>query len=78
MKARLSIVAGLVVGVAVAALLLGGILAFAPEPAPRAAATPSPEIATPLPSSVAAPSAAAATPEISASASAGAEVDVTP
>jgi hypothetical protein len=77
MKARLSIVAGLVVGVAVAALLLGGILAFAPEPAPRAAATPSPDIATPLPSSVAAPS-PGATPEISASASAAAGVDVTP
>ena len=37
---RLSIVAGLVAGVAVAALVLGGILAFAPEPG--AAATPAP------------------------------------
>jgi len=76
MKARLSIVAGLVVGVAVGALLLGGILAFAPEAAPLDAATPSPVIATPLPSSVVAPSPAAATPAASASARAG--VDVTP
>jgi len=78
MKARLSIVAGLVVGVAVGALLLGGILAFAPEAAPLDAATPSPVIATPLPSSVAAPSPPAPTPEISASASSGAAVDVRP
>jgi len=78
MKARLSIVAGLVVGVAVAALLLGGILAFAPEPAPLEAATPSPVIATPLPSSVVAPSPPAATPAASPSASARAGVDVTP
>lgn len=37
MWARLSIVAGLVVGIAVAGLLFGGILAFAPDPAPPSA-----------------------------------------
>jgi thiol-disulfide isomerase/thioredoxin len=44
---RLSIVAGLFAGVAVAALVLGGILAFAPEPgaAPTAAPEPSGSIA---------------------------------
>jgi thiol-disulfide isomerase/thioredoxin len=50
MKARLSILAGLAVGVAVAGLLLGGLLAFAPEPPPLAAATPTLAIATPVPS----------------------------
>jgi thiol-disulfide isomerase/thioredoxin len=44
MWARLSIVAGLVVGVIVAGLLLGGIVAFAPDPPPPS--TP----LTPLPS----------------------------
>ena len=38
MKARLSIVAGLMVGVAVAGLVLGGLLALAPDP--PALATP--------------------------------------
>jgi thiol-disulfide isomerase/thioredoxin len=38
MSPRLSIVAGLVAGIAAATLVLGGILAFAPEPVP--AATP--------------------------------------
>jgi cytochrome c biogenesis protein CcmG, thiol:disulfide interchange protein DsbE len=41
MWARLSIVAGLLAGVAAAALVIGGILAFAPEPG--AAATPPPK-----------------------------------
>jgi thiol-disulfide isomerase/thioredoxin len=43
MWARLSIVAGLVVGVAVAGLVLGGLLAFTPDPAP--ASTPAPTLA---------------------------------
>jgi cytochrome c biogenesis protein CcmG/thiol:disulfide interchange protein DsbE len=43
MKARLSMVAGLVVGVAVAALVLGGLVVFAPDPPPLA--TPSPPLA---------------------------------
>ena len=38
---RLSIVAGLVAGVVVAVLVLGGIVAFAPDPAPAATAIPS-------------------------------------
>jgi thiol-disulfide isomerase/thioredoxin len=43
MKAYLSIVAGLLVGVVVAALMLGGLLALAPDPTPLA--TPSPPLA---------------------------------
>jgi cytochrome c biogenesis protein CcmG, thiol:disulfide interchange protein DsbE len=56
MKARLSIVAGLVVGVAVAALALGGLVVFAPDPPPSA--TPSPPIAI----ASASPSAAVSAP----------------
>jgi hypothetical protein len=41
MKARLAIVAGLVVGVVAAGLLLGGLLAFTPQPAPPVVAAPS-------------------------------------
>ena len=55
MWARLSIVAGLLAGVAAGALVIGGILAFAPEPG--AAATPPPQpsaslnlLPSPLPS----------------------------
>jgi peroxiredoxin len=67
MRATLSVLAGLVVGVIVAGLVLGGILAFAPEPV---LATPSPiAIAslTPVPSAIptAAPSSAA--PSVAAS-----------
>lgn len=43
---RLSIVAGLVAGIATAVLVLGGILAFAPEPAPSATPAPQPSLAT--------------------------------
>lgn len=43
MWSRLSIVIGLLAGVATAALVLGGIVAFAPEPAP--AVTPAPTLA---------------------------------
>jgi cytochrome c biogenesis protein CcmG/thiol:disulfide interchange protein DsbE len=69
MKARLSMVAGLMVGVAVAALVLGGLLAFAPDPPPLAtpspplaiaSASPSP-VASTSPSPSASPSASAAT-----------------
>ena len=49
---RLSIVAGLVAGVAVAVLVLGGIVAFAPDPVPAATPVPSvvPSVAAPSPS----------------------------
>lgn len=50
MWARLSIVAGLVVGVAAAALLLGGLLAFAPETPLPSVAAPSAAVASALPS----------------------------
>ena len=53
MKARLSMLAGLVVGAAVAGLLLGGLLAFAPEPPPPASPTP---LASAIPSPSADPS----------------------
>lgn len=49
MKGRLSIVAGLLAGVAVAALVIGGIVAFAPEPAPLSSAAPSFAIASLVP-----------------------------
>jgi cytochrome c biogenesis protein CcmG, thiol:disulfide interchange protein DsbE len=66
MWARLSIVAGLMVGVAVAGLVLGGILAFAPDPAPPS--TPAPSVvaasAGPSPSATTVPT---ATPVPSAS-----------
>lgn len=68
---RLSIVAGLVAGIAVAVVVLGGIVAFAPDPVPTV--TPVPTIvatAAPTPSAAAAPSA-----DPSASASAGASGD---
>jgi thiol-disulfide isomerase/thioredoxin len=70
MWARLSIVAGLVLGVVVAAVLIGGILAFAPvAPLPTVAA-PSLALAsaTPSPAASTAPS---APPSTSPSASAG-------
>jgi thiol-disulfide isomerase/thioredoxin len=70
MRARLSILTGLVVGVAVAALVFGGIFAFTPDPAPPSAAAPSFAFASAGPSASAsvAPSASAAP---SASSSAG-------
>ena len=63
MWARLSIVAGLIFGVAVAGLLLGGLLAFAPETALPSIAPPSVVVASVAPSAVASP-----TPSASASA----------
>ena len=50
MKARLSIVAGLIVGVAVAGLMLGGLLALAPDPPALASPTQALDSATPSPS----------------------------
>jgi thiol-disulfide isomerase/thioredoxin len=64
---RLSIVAGLLTGVAVAALVIGGILAFAPPPG--AAPTPPPQPSISLASPSTSPS---ASPSPSASASPGA------
>jgi thiol-disulfide isomerase/thioredoxin len=64
MWARLSIVVGLVAGIAAAALVLGGILAFAPEPAPLT--TPPPSVAPATPSA-SAPASAAASAEASGS-----------
>lgn len=85
MWSRLSILAGLIAGVAVAALVIGGILAFAPEPGvlitpapqpsiPIALVTPSP---TPTPSTTPTPSGSpaasgSAAPSPSGSAEAGA------
>jgi cytochrome c biogenesis protein CcmG, thiol:disulfide interchange protein DsbE len=70
MWARLSIVAGLLFGIAVAALVLGGMVAFAPDPAPRSTAAPSLAVATASPSVV--PSVAPSlTPSALPSASAG-------
>jgi thiol-disulfide isomerase/thioredoxin len=74
MWARLSIVAGLVLGIVVAAVLIGGILAFAPvEPLPTIVA-PSLALASasPSPAASTAPSTApSAAPSASASASGG-------
>lgn len=69
MKARLSIVAGLVVGVAVAGLLLGGIVALAPDPPPLSSPAPSLAIVSATPS--ASPS---IVPSALPSASAGASI----
>jgi thiol-disulfide isomerase/thioredoxin len=71
MWARLSIVAGLVLGIVVAAVLIGGILAFAPvTPLPTIAA-PSLALASATPSA-AASSAPSTAPSAAPSASAGA------
>jgi len=69
---RLSIVAGLVAGIAVAVVVLGGIVAFAPDPAPTV--TPAPTVvatAVPTPSAASAPSTSpSASPSAAASGSA--------
>jgi cytochrome c biogenesis protein CcmG, thiol:disulfide interchange protein DsbE len=49
MSPRVAIPAGLLAGVVVAVALLGGVLAFAPEPVPDATPIPSVAIATPMP-----------------------------
>ncbi|HEY8817374.1 MAG TPA: TlpA disulfide reductase family protein [Candidatus Limnocylindrales bacterium] len=73
MWARLSIVAGLVVGVVVAAVVLGGIVAFAPVAPLPSIAVPSLGLASPLPSASAEASATpSAVPSGSAAASGGA------
>lgn len=66
MRGALSILAGLVLGVVAAGLLLGGIVAFAPEPA--APTTPAPSVAVVLPTAT--PSAAPSS-SVAAGASAG-------
>jgi thiol-disulfide isomerase/thioredoxin len=77
MKVRLSMIAGLVAGVAVAALVFGGIVAFAPDPPAPSAAAPSFAIATVEPS--AGPSSpAGASPSVSASGSPGASASTGP
>jgi cytochrome c biogenesis protein CcmG, thiol:disulfide interchange protein DsbE len=73
MWARLSIVAGLVVGVAVAALVLGGMVAFAPDPPPRSTPAPSVAVVSARPSVVAS---VAPTPAPSGSAGGGAAFHV--
>jgi cytoskeletal protein RodZ len=68
MSSRLSIFAGLVVGIAVAALVLGAIVAFAPDPVPALQPTPSLEV---VPSaSASARASASASPSESSSSSA--------
>jgi len=71
MWARLSIVAGLVVGVVVAAVVLGGIVAFAPVAPLPSIAVPSLALASPV-ASASAPAEASATPSAVPSASAAA------
>jgi len=69
MLARLSIIAGLVVGIVAAGLLLGSIFAFAPEaPAPSAAAPsgPAEASASPAAPSVAPSASASVSPSASA------------
>jgi thiol-disulfide isomerase/thioredoxin len=68
MRGRLSIVAGLVVGVVAAGLLLGGIIAFAPDAPART--NPTPSVPAAAPSSTSASGPASAAPLASASASA--------
>jgi peroxiredoxin len=67
MRGVLAILAGFVLGVVAAGLLLGGIVAFAPEPAPPATPVPSVAVVLPTATPSAVPSQSAA-----ASASAGA------
>ncbi|MEA2629886.1 MAG: hypothetical protein QOE66_105 [Chloroflexota bacterium] len=71
MKVRLSMIAGLVAGIAVAALVFGGIIAFAPDPPAPSPAAPSFAIGTVAPSAGAS-SPATASPSASASGSPGA------
>ena len=68
MWARLSIVAGLVTGVAVAALVLGGLLFLGPGPSPGFTAAPTDDVSAPSPSAVA-PSPTASSSSAAASAS---------
>jgi thiol-disulfide isomerase/thioredoxin len=53
MWSRLSIVAGLVVGIAVAGLVLGGMVAFAPDPPPPSTPAPSLAVVSASPSVIA-------------------------
>ena len=79
MRGPLSIVAGLVLGVVVAGLLLAGIVELAPDDSLRATPTPVPALASPTPTSI--PSApaspvASATASAAASAAAGPNIKV--
>ena len=74
MRARLSLIAGLVAGIATAEDRHGGILAFAPEPAPAVTPAPQPSVAAASVAASAGPSvgpSAAASPSTAASPSAG-------
>jgi peroxiredoxin len=71
MRGALAIIAGLVLGVVAAGLLLGGIVAFAPDPAPPATPTPTVAVVLPTATPTAAPS-ASVEPSASAGASASA------
>ena len=70
MWARLSIVAGLVTGVAVAALVLGGLLFLGPGPSPGFTAAPTDDVSAPSPSAVAPSPTASSSSSSSAAASA--------
>ncbi|HYH92722.1 MAG TPA: TlpA disulfide reductase family protein [Candidatus Saccharimonadales bacterium] len=71
MKATVSIVAGLIAGIAVAAVVLGGILVLAPPPTPSATPLPSVELPSPSPdpSARATGTASAPSPSVSPSGS---------
>jgi len=78
MRARLSIVAGLVAGIATAVAILGGILAFAPEPGPAVTPAPQPSIAEATEAASPAPSnspSAAPSASVAPSGGAGASID---
>jgi cytochrome c biogenesis protein CcmG, thiol:disulfide interchange protein DsbE len=72
MRGALAILAGFVLGVVAAALLLGGIVAFAPETVPPPAASPSVAVVLPTATPTVAPSPSASPSGPSASASAAA------
>jgi cytochrome c biogenesis protein CcmG, thiol:disulfide interchange protein DsbE len=72
---RLSILAGLLAGVAAAALVIGGILVLAPEPGAAATPLPQPSVSLPVLPSMSPSFAASASPSAGASGSAGPSTD---
>jgi cytochrome c biogenesis protein CcmG, thiol:disulfide interchange protein DsbE len=72
---RLSILAGLLAGVAAAALVIGGILVLAPEPGAAATPLPQPSVSLPVLPSMSPSVAAGASPSAGASGSAGSSTD---
>jgi cytochrome c biogenesis protein CcmG/thiol:disulfide interchange protein DsbE len=72
---RLSILAGLLAGVAAAALVIGGILVLAPEPGAAATPLPQPSVSLPVLPSMSPSVAASASPSAGASGSAGPSTD---